>query len=71
MHLYVTIEQGGWTEPVRLGPALNVQGGLNLGPSINPSEPGILYFTSHREGASQGRLDIYRLAYSLGVKTDR
>ncbi len=64
MHLYVsTLQDGTWSLPVRLGPEVNVQDGWNMGPSINPAEPGILYFTSQREGASQGRLDIYRIRY--------
>ncbi|MCM2315309.1 MAG: hypothetical protein NDJ92_09195 [Thermoanaerobaculia bacterium] len=64
MHLYATqLTDGRWSAPVRLGGAVNVDGGWNLGPSINSSEPGVLYFTSHREGASQGRLDIYRIRY--------
>jgi Tol biopolymer transport system component len=65
MHLYAArITDGSWSEPVRLPAAVNIPGGWNLGPSINRKEPGVLYFTSHREGASQGRLDIYRIRYS-------
>jgi hypothetical protein len=66
MHLYASqrLADGAWTEPVRLSAAVNIPGGWNLGPSISRSEPGVLYFTSHREGASQGRLDIYRIRYA-------
>ena len=65
LHLYAArVTEGTWSAPVRLGGAVNVPGGWNLGPAINPSEAGVLYFTSHREGASQGRLDIYRIRYT-------
>lgn len=65
MHLYVArVTEGSWSAPVRLGGAVNVPGGWNLGPAINPSEAGVLYFTSHREGSSEGRLDVYRIRYA-------
>ncbi len=64
MHLYAaSVTDGAWSVPLRLGAAVNVPGGWNLGPSINPSESGVLYFTSHRDGMSQGRLDIYKIRY--------
>ncbi|MBI2215242.1 MAG: PD40 domain-containing protein [Acidobacteria bacterium] len=68
MHLFASsrLDDDRWSEPVRLPATVNVPGGWNLGPSIDRSEPGVLYFTSHRDGASQGRLDIYRIRYAIG-----
>lgn len=64
MYLYAArLEKGAWSVPVRLPATVNTPGGWNLSPSINRREPGILYFTSHREGSSQGRLDIYSIRY--------
>lgn len=51
-------------EPQRLGPEVNAAGDWNLGPAINLAEPGILYFSSHRRDAGQGRTDIYRIRYA-------
>ena len=71
MHLYVArLTEGAWSTPQRLSAAVNVPGGWNLGPSINAKEPGVLYFTSSREGTTQGRLDIYRIRYKSS-STDR
>jgi Tol biopolymer transport system component len=66
MQLYASrrTDSGTWSEPERLPAAVNIPGGWSLGPSIRRDEPGILYFTSHREGTSQGRLDIYRIRYA-------
>ncbi|MFA6955196.1 MAG: hypothetical protein WC538_04905 [Thermoanaerobaculia bacterium] len=70
MHLFAArLTDGVWREPVQLPAAVNVPGGWNLGPSINRKEPGVLYFTSHREGASQGRLDLYKIRYAAGAAT--
>lgn len=53
-------------EPLRLSPAVNTPKGWTLGPSVHPGEPGVLYFSSHRPADSAGRMDIYRIRYSLG-----
>lgn len=65
-YLFVSfLGRGGYSEPVKLGPVINAPDTFNLGPAINPAEPGVLYFTSHHEGNSQGRTDIYRIRYRI------
>lgn len=65
-YLYASLLQGGvWSQPVRLGPEVNVDGAWNLGPGANPTEPGMLYFTSHRPGNAVGRSDIYRIPFRV------
>jgi Tol biopolymer transport system component len=71
MHLYVSrVAEGAWSEPTRLEAAVNVPRGWNLGPAIDPATPGILYFTSHREGTSQGQLDVYRIRYATAASQE-
>lgn len=66
MYLFATTLRGEhYTVPVRLGPQVNTDKGWSLGPSIDPSEGGVLYFTSQRPGRSAGMLDIYRIRYSV------
>jgi TolB protein len=55
------LKNGAWGEPARLGPEVNAPGAWNFGPARHPREPGVLYFTSHREGNTRGRSDIYRI----------
>lgn len=64
--LFVSFEVGGlWSEPSRLGPEVNAAGAWNLGPAVNPAAPGVLYFSSHRPDASEGRTDIYSVPYRV------
>lgn len=64
--LYVSfLQDGRYTIPTRLDANVNVPDAWNLGPAIHPGEPTLLYFTSHREGSSAGRLDIYRVSYRI------
>lgn len=64
--LFLCTEQDGCCgEPRPLGAVINAAGCWNFGPSIHPQEPGWLYFTSQRPGATAGGLDIYRVAYVL------
>jgi Tol biopolymer transport system component len=57
---------GRYGEPARLGPEVNAAKSWNLGPSLHPGEPGILYFSSHRPGNTAGRTDIYRVPFRTG-----
>jgi len=52
---------------VELGDAVNAKGkdAWTFGPAVNPREPGVLYFTSHREPGA-GRVDIYRIRLRVG-----
>lgn len=65
-YLFVSfLKDGKWREAQRLGPEVNVEGVMNFGPSFNPTEPGILYFTSKRPGDTKGGGDIYRISYRV------
>jgi TolB protein len=65
-YLHVSfLEDGRWSEARRLGAEVNVEGVMNFGPCFNPAEPGVLYFTSKRDGDAGGAGDIYRIPYRL------
>lgn len=57
---------GGYGVPQRLGAAVNAAGAWNIGPAISARENGVLYFSSVRPGNGAGRMDVYRIAYSIG-----
>jgi TolB protein len=66
MYLFgASATKDGYSTPVRFGPELNSEGGWNLGPSIDPSEPGALYFTSSRVLPGGGALDIFKVSYRV------
>jgi TolB protein len=62
---YVPFREGHYGKRVVLGDTVNAAGAeaWTLGPSTNPREPGVLYFTSQRE-PGRGRSDIYRVQFS-------
>ncbi len=69
-YLYGSFLRGGvWSEPVRLGPEVNVEGSWNLGPGVNLAEPGVLYFSAHHPGNAVGLADIYRIPFRLADET--
>jgi hypothetical protein len=51
-------------KPIKLPPQINATEFWTFGPSINPREPGYLYFSSHLKNGL-GRTDIYRIKYSV------
>jgi len=58
-------KDGRYAPPQKLGPAVNAPEAWNIGPAINPREPGVLYWSSARPEASAGRMDVYSIKYSL------
>ena len=68
--LYVaTRGPAGYSAGTRLPESVNVPAGYTLGPAIDGRDHGILYFTGKRPEASIGKLDIYRVRYTLqGVR---
>lgn len=59
--LYMSIiTPGGFVKPQLLGPEINCDGGLTLGPAISRSEPKVIYFTSSCRKGAPGRMDIFR-----------
>ncbi|MEZ4241912.1 MAG: hypothetical protein R3F59_38335 [Myxococcota bacterium] len=51
----------GYGAPVALGPEVNVDGGYVLGPSVDPTQPGVLLFSGQREAPSAGKFDVYAI----------
>jgi len=45
--------------------AVNVEGGFTLGPSTDPGDPSVLYFSGQRPELSAGRSDLYRIGYRI------
>jgi hypothetical protein len=59
LHMSV-ITPGGFVKPQLIGPNVNCDGGLVLGPSVFRREPKLLYFTSNCRKNRVGRMDIFR-----------
>ena len=53
-------EGGGWSRPQALGPAVNCDGGLTIGPSVSVADPAGLYLATGCRGGP-GRMDVYRI----------
>ncbi len=58
-------DHDGYPTGTVLGPAVNPEGGDALAPTVDWSDPRILYFTSHRPEASAGKADHYRVRFRL------
>ncbi len=54
---------GGYHAPGRLDDHVNVAGGFAMGPSLDPSHPGVLLFSSKRAEMNRGRSDIYAIHF--------
>jgi len=58
----------GYEAGTLLPAAVNVAGGATLGPSVDPSDPAVLYFSGKRPESSAGKLDIYRVRYTVAPR---
>ena len=56
--------RGGYSRPVKLSSAVNLDGVWDFGTATSVAVPGVLFFTSHRPD-SVGRSDLYRIGYRL------
>jgi TolB protein len=56
--------RGGYSRPVKLSSAVNLDGVWDFGTATSGAAPGVLFFTSHRAD-SVGRSDLYRIGYQL------
>jgi hypothetical protein len=56
----------GYDAGTPLPASVNVADGYTLGPSIDPGDHRVLYFSGKRPEASAGKLDVYRVRYTLG-----
>ena len=65
--LYVAVRGAAGYDVGTLLPAgVNVTGGYTLGPSIDWRDRFVLYFSGVRPEAAIGKLDLYRVRYTLG-----
>lgn len=65
-YLFVSyFSNGSYSKPERLDDNINISGTWNFGSSLDPIDHSYFYYSTHRENDSQGRLDIYRVKYSL------
>jgi Tol biopolymer transport system component len=55
----------GYDAGTRLPDSVNVAGKATLGPSIDPRDRDVLYFSGRRPEASAGKLDLYRVRYTV------
>lgn len=55
----------GYDAGTALPDSVNVADGYTLGPSIDQRDRNVLYFSGHRPDASAGKLDVYRVRYTL------
>ena len=58
-----TRQYGDYTPRTALDIPLDAEGAWTLGPSVDPTEPNVLYVTVQRFGAASGLADIYRVRY--------
>lgn len=64
--LYVARWNGrAYDAPQPLDGRVSAKGAWNNGPAVDPSAPGWLYWSSVRKEASAGRMDVYRIRYSV------
>ncbi len=62
LYLARPLIMNGFTTPARLNESINFPDTWTLGPAVSPSEPDVLYFTSHRAGDVKHG-NIYRIAF--------
>jgi hypothetical protein len=62
LYLALPMIQNGFTTPAKLNDSINFPDTWTLGPSVSPSEPDVLYFTSHRAG-DPAHGNIYRIRF--------
>jgi hypothetical protein len=55
----------GYDRGTPLPASVNTAGGYTLGPAIDGRDHHVLYFSSKRSEASRGKLDVYRVPYTL------
>jgi Tol biopolymer transport system component len=66
IQLFVAVRgASGYDAGTRLSDAVNVVGGYTLGPTIDWRDRQILYFSGARAEAKRGKLDVYRVHYTL------
>lgn len=64
--LYISyLSKDEYSIPVQLSNKINIPGTWNFGSSINPLDNSSIYYSTYIKDKSKGRLDIYRINYSL------
>lgn len=63
---YAALGPSGYEAGTELPRSINIPGGTAFGPSIDGSAPRTLYVSLRRPEGGAGKLDIYRVQYTLG-----
>ncbi|MEW6196670.1 MAG: hypothetical protein AB1521_16100 [Bacteroidota bacterium] len=65
-YMFVSFLSGeGYSEPERISDQINIPGTWNFGSSLDPLDHSYFYYSTHNEKNSRGRVDIYRVKYTL------
>jgi Tol biopolymer transport system component len=68
IQLFVAVRgAAGYDAGTRLPDTVNVAGGYTLGPTLDWRDRNVLYFSGMRPEAQRGKLDLYRVRYTLAA----
>lgn len=67
--VYAARGPAGYDVGAPLPATINVAGGYTLGPSLDATDPGVLYFSGQRPEVSAGTMDLYRVRFRPAVPT--
>jgi hypothetical protein len=56
-----------YSVPVQISSKMNIPGTWNFGSSIDPSDSSFIYYSTHINDNSIGRMDIYRIKYCINA----
>lgn len=69
VYLYVSyLTEAGYSKPERLKDNINISGTWNFGSSLDSADHSYFYYSTHREDNTKGKLDIYKVKYTLTDK---
>lgn len=69
-YLYVSfLQKKGYTIPILVDTTMNIAGTWNFGSSIDPNDSSSIYYSTHIQDNSKGRLDIYKIPYAVSGYT--
>lgn len=66
VYLFISyLSKDGYTNPEKLSNEINISDTWNFGSSLDPIDHSYFYYSTHNEKNSCGKLDIYKVKYSL------
>ena len=70
-YLYISfLLKDGYSTPVQISNKMNIPGTWNFGSAIDPLDNSYIYYSTHINDNTKGRLDIYRIKYNLSAKDE-